>query len=247
MKDFADILASILEDEVRCRESLAVAFSGGLDSGILAHLLKDCDAKFYTVGIEGSKDIANAKEAASHLKLSLEIIEIGENDILEGLLFLKRVDPSIEVIEAAFELPLYFVCSYSLEDFVMTGQGSDELFGGYQKYLDNPDLMGEDLNRLLVRTKPREIKIATLLGKELITPYLSKRVMEFAFNLPMDLKIKNGVRKYILREAAKVLNVPESIVMREKKAAQYGSGIWKTMRRMAKERGQSLDEFFSSL
>ncbi len=247
MEHLAEILAEILREEVRCLDSLALSFSGGLDSGILAYLLKDCNAKFYTVGIEGSKDIENAEEAASHLGISVDVIEIGEYDILEGLLFLKRIDPSMDVLEASFELPLYFVSSYSMEDFVMTGQGSDELFGGYKKYLENPELMREDFNRLLVRTKPREVKIATLLGKELLTPYLSKRVMEFSQNLPLELKIRNGIRKYILREAARILGVPESIYTREKKAAQYGSGIWKMIKRMAKEQDKSVEEFFASL
>ncbi len=247
MEHLAEILANILKDEVQCLDSLAVAFSGGLDSGILAYLLRDCDARFYTVGIEGSKDVENAEEAASHLDISVDIIEIGEYDILEGLLFLKRIDPNIDVLEASFELPLYFVSSYSLEDFVMSGQGSDELFGGYRKYLENPNLMREDFNRLLVRTRPREVKIATLLGKELLTPYLSQRIIEFSQNLPLELKIRDGVRKYILREAAKILGVPEIIYTREKKAAQYGSGIWKMIKKMAKDQNRNVEEFFASL
>ena len=247
MEDMAAVLAEILRDVVECRDSLALAFSGGLDSGVLAYLLKDCDVKFYTVGIEGSKDIANAEESATELGIEFETIEIGENDILEGLLFLKRVDPTIDAHEASFELPLYFVCSYAFEDFIMTGQGSDELFGGYRKYIENPQLMAQDLNRLLVRTKPRELRIATLLGKDLITPYLHSRVIEFAQNVPLEMKVRDGIRKYILREAAKILGLPTSIANREKKAAQYGSGIWKMMKGMAKERGQSVEEFFSSL
>ncbi|MCD6370385.1 MAG: asparagine synthase [Thermoplasmata archaeon] len=243
----AAVLAQILREETQCRKSLAVAFSGGLDSGIIAYLLRDCGAKFYTVGIEGSRDFKNAKDAAKLLNLDLETLEIGENDVLEGLLFLKRVDPEISVVEASFELPLYFVCSYAPENSIVTGQGSDEIFGGYKKYLEKPKLMKEDLERLLNRTWPREKRIATLLGKELLTPYLSKRVLEFSLTLPAEMKIRNGVRKYILREAAKFLGVPESIYMREKKAAQYGSGIWKMMKRMAKKDGKSVEEFFASL
>ncbi len=247
MEHLAELLAEILRDEVKCIESIALAFSGGLDSGILAYLLRDCNVKFYTVGIEGSMDIQNALNAAELLGIEVESIEINENDVLEGLLFLKRVDPEINALESSFELPLYFVLSYAYEDNVMTGQGSDELFGGYAKYLENPWLMNEDLNRLLVKTKPREIRMAALLGKDLITPYLEKRVMEFAANIPMEMKIRNGIRKYILREAARLLGVPKSIVEREKKAAQYGSGVWKIMKKIAKDRGISVEEFVKSL
>ncbi len=243
----ANILAELLRDSIQCKGEIVLAFSGGLDSGILAYLLKDCNVKLYTAGVQGSKDLENAKEAAKILSLPLQIIDLNEYDILEGILFLKRIEPSIGAVEVSFELPLYFVCSYADEQDIYTGQGSDELFGGYAKYLDNPALMTEDLNKLLAKTKPRENKIATLLGKNLHTPYLSDRVIEFARNIPLELKIKNGVRKYILREAAAYLGVPESIVEREKKAAQYGSGIWKLMKKMAKERDLSVDEFVKTL
>ena len=246
MDDRAKVLAELLKQAVGCGEA-AVAFSGGLDSGIIAYLLKDCNVKLYTVGVEESKDVENAEEAANLMGLELQIIDINENDILEGILFLKRIEPSINALEASYELPLYFVCSYADERDVYTGQGSDELFGGYAKYLENPELMVEDFNKLMAKTKPREIKIATLLGKELHTPYLDKRIIEFASNIPRELKIKNGVRKYILREAGRYLGVPNEIVEREKKAAQYGSGIWKLMKNMAKERGLSVEEFVKSL
>ena len=246
MDDRARVLAELLKDTVECRDA-ALAFSGGLDSGVLAYLMKDCPVKLYTVGIEGSKDVKNAEEAANTIGLELQIIDINEYDILEGILFLKRIEPSISALEASFELPLYFVCSYADERDVYTGQGSDELFGGYAKYLGNPELMSEDLNKLMAKTKPRETKIATLLGKELHTPYLDKRIIEFARNIPKELKIKEGVRKYVLREAARYLGVPMEIVEREKKAAQYGSGIWKIMKKMAKERDLSVEEFVKSL
>ena len=246
MDDRARVLAELLKEAVECKEA-AVAFSGGLDSGVIAYLMKDCDVKLYTVGIEGSKDVKNAEEAASTLGLELQIIDINEYDILEGILFLKRIEPSISALEVSFELPLYFVCSYADERDVYTGQGSDELFGGYAKYLENPELMVEDFNKLMAKTKPREMKIATLLGKDLHTPYLDNRIVEFARNIPKELKIKDGVRKYILREAARYVGVPREIVEREKKAAQYGSGIWKLMKNMAKERNLSVEEFVKSL
>jgi len=246
MDDRAKVLAELLKESLGCRES-ALAFSGGLDSGILAYLMRDCNVKLYTVGVEGSRDVENAEEASNLLGLELQIIEINEYDILEGILFLKRIDPSISALEVSFELPLYFVCSYADERDIYTGQGSDELFGGYSKYLENPNLMVEDFNRLMAKTKPREMKIATLLGKELHTPYLDKRIIEFASNLPRELKIKNRVRKYILREAARYLGVPNEIVKREKKAAQYGSGIWKIMKKMAKERNLNVEEFVKTL
>ena len=246
MEDFARVLASLLGD-VECRENSAIAFSGGLDSGILAYILKDCKPNLYTVGVEGSKDFENAKTAANALNMPLKLIEIDEYDLIEGILFLKRIEPDISAVEISFELPLYFVCTNADERIIYTGQGSDELFGGYHKYLEHGELMKDDIKTLLEKTRPREIRMATLLSKELITPYLDSRIIEFSENIPMDMKIRNGTRKWILREAAKILGVPKEIVERDKKAAQYGSGIWKMMKMMAKKRGESVEELVKSL
>ncbi len=247
MDDLARTLASLLRKVTACREDSAVAFSGGLDSGILAYLLKDCKPALYTVGIEDSKDMENAKRAAQLLNLPLQPIEINEYDVIEGIIFLKRVDPEISAVEISFELPLYFVCSRAEEKNIFTGQGSDELFGGYHKYLEKPEIMREDFEKLMSKTKPRELKIASLLGKELFTPYLHERVINFSKNIPVESKIKEGTRKWILREAGRILGVPEEIISREKKAAQYGSGIWKVLKSMAKREGKDVESFVNSL
>ncbi len=232
----------------QCSEDIAMSFSGGLDSGFLAYLLKDmCHVDLYTVGVPGSTDIKNALELATMLKMPLTIITVDETEIVEGIKFLKEIDCTINPLEISFELPLYFVVKSSKYNIIFTGQGADELFGGYHKYLRQPERMNEDFKILITRTLPRERKIAERFGKILRTPYLHPDVVRIAQNIELKRKIKEGMRKKVLRELSRELDAPEILWKREKKAAQYGSGIWKLIRKMSRKRGMSVDKFIATL
>ncbi len=239
--DFARKLANILKS-LHFKSDSAIAFSGGLDSSIIAYLMKDENPMLYTVGIEQAKDVSNAMEIARLLGLRLQIIRFDEDDIIEGIGFLKRVDRDISAVELSFELPLYFVLRDAKEKVIYSGQGADELFGGYKKYLDRPQEMRDDLDKLLNKGVIRERKIAEKFNKELIYPYLNPEIVELAKEMPTDCKIRGSVRKWVLRRAAEIIGIPREVVKREKKAAQYGSGVWKTMKKISRDREISVSE-----
>lgn len=245
-EEFSMELANLLEG-VDCVSDASVAFSGGLDSSVVAYLVRDCSPRLYTVGFEGGKDIENAREIAELLNLEHEVVILNEDILLEGLVHLISRFPHLTPVELSFELPLYFVAKYSAYSPIYTGQGADELFGGYAKYLTNPDLMEGDVDTLLHKTIPREREIASIFGKNIETPYLSEDIIMLSRRIPVKCKIYNGVRKYVLREAARLLEIPEDVIIKEKKAAQYGSGIWKKMRKMARSRGLTVSEFIEDI
>ncbi len=249
VEDFSQKLARLLRGISVPHDDCALAFSGGLDSGLIAYVLREkgFHLTLYTVGSEKSKDVLNAEESARLLNMTLKVLPLTEKDVVEAIGFLKKLDSDITPVEISFEIPLYIVCKYSKEKSIITGQGSDELFGGYLKYLKTPEKMKDDLEKLLTVTLPREKRIAAHFDKNLITPYLSKDFIDFARKVPDYLKIHNGVRKYILRVAAKHLDVPDEIAFREKKAAQYGSGAWKLMKKLAKKEKLSVEEFVNSI
>ncbi len=240
--DFARELASILK-LLPFNSDSAIAFSGGLDSSIIAYLMRDRNPILYTVGIKGAKDISNAMEIAQLLELNIQVILFDENDLIEGIRFLKDVERHMNPVEISFELPLYLVLREAREREIYTGQGADELFGGYRKYLDRPQEMREDLDKLLKKGVVRERKMAERFNKELVYPYLNPKIVELSRKIPANCKIRGSVRKWVLRAAAEIIGVPAEIIKREKKAAQYGSGVWKIMKKISRDRGMSVSEF----
>ncbi len=243
-EELADALARLLSSLTP--SECAISFSGGLDSSIIAYIFRRENISLHAVGFEGSHDLLNARKSAEILGLPLGEMLISDEDVSEAIVELWDIAGPMSAVEISFELPLYFVARDVHED-ICTGQGADELFGGYAKYLEHEELMEHDLNTLLQITAPREKKMVQHFGHTLNTPYLSEDIVEFSKKVPVDCKIRNGVRKYVLREAARIIGVPEEIVTREKKAAQYGSGIWKSMRRQAKRSGLSVEGWIKTL
>ena len=62
-------------------------------------------------------------------------------------------------------------------------------------------------------------------------------------SIPEEYKIKDGIRKYVLREVGKSLGLPDKIVMRKKKAAQYSSGMMRAMKKLVKEKKLGLKDY----
>ena len=85
------------------------------------------------------------------------------------------------------------------------------------------------------------------LNMKVLFPFLDFNVIKTAMGLPPELKLKDQHKKYVLRLIAKDFSLPEKIVWRPKKAAQYGSRIDKIISSLAKQQGLSKKEFIKSL
>ncbi len=216
-----------------------VAFSGGVDSALIAHLAR---LPCVTVGIEGSHDAAWATAAARMMGLDLTIVSPTEDEVAEALARVVRVIPGpTNPVDASIATTMYFAAAWAAEQGhtrLLAGQGADELFGGYARYLSSPDLAAE-LERDVAdlgRQGARDQAVAALHGTYLSMPYLDVRVVRAARSIPAAEKVRGGVRKYPLRMVAGE-HIPAEIARAEKKAMQYGSGIWRTIQHLARKNG----------
>ena len=244
-----------LNTKKHLRPNCGILFSGGVDSSLVAVLSTRYlpDVKLITVGFEGSNDVEWAVTAAGLLglknNLHIKIIDLKEMEsIIPRIIeILRTTDP----MTISLGLPLYIACAEAKKnniDLLLAGQGADELFGGYQRYreisLSGMDVLQDaitaDVERLPERDIKRDNTIASVAGVELAAPYLDPEVIEFGLSIPPELKVReiNGelVGKYILRKAAETL-IPGEIAWRNKKALQYGSGVWGALGKLARTAG----------
>ena len=228
---------------------VGVIFSGGLDSSYLALLLKEISDNIplkitlYAVGADGSKDIESAKYASKFLNLDLKICEVTEDMIRESLPEVVAAIGDDNLMKVGVGLTIYFATKMVAEDnlkVAFSGQGADELFGGYNRYLKsfvddtlNYDIR-EDISNMYHVNLERDDACSMLNGVELRLPFLDKNLVELALNIQDNKKIvsmHDDMRKSILRKIAFEEGLDYEIAYRPKKAAQYGTGIDKILRK----------------
>ncbi len=242
-----------VERRVRGLSRVCLAFSGGLDSSVIAKYLEltGVDVELLCVGLEGSRDLEAAMEAAEHLGLPLRVESYGLRDVEEAL---DRVLWSVEEadpMKVSIALPLHWCAKLAVEEGVrilFVGQGSDELFGGYRRYIDLYASMGDGVRDELFRDVAesyevnfaRDYKTCMDQGVEIRAPYTDLRVIELGLSIPIELKLsKDGGRKLVLRELAETLGLPESIAWRRKRAIQYSTRVSTALRKIAKRHRKS--------
>ena len=230
--------AAIIEAvHLRCDEGVT-ALSGGVDSALVAALAhRPCVA----VGIEGSHDLNRARIAAGEIGLACEYVTITKKDVAEGISAVVPVIPSPDPVNTAIAVTMHCITKWAGENGyqrVLAGQGADELFGGYSRYLTATDLEA-DLEKDflgLPRQAERDQAVAALHGTYISMPYLDIRVVRAAHRIPGHEKVVEGVRKRPLRLVAE-RHIPAGIAWQDKKAMQYGSGVWRTIRDLARHNG----------
>ncbi len=256
LEDLSTSISEAVSKSVEDASKIGILFSGGLDSSLIALLTKkkaeNADITLFTVGTHDSHDLSIVEQASKLLGLNSKSIEVHSQDIIPAIPKLAGIIGIHHSVKISFELPLYLALSNIDEELVLSGQGADELFGGYARYLkmEREELHGalkRDVENLIDTDIKMDYRIALHFKKTLKTPYLDENVVRIAEQIPLEYKVKKGQRKIALQEVALQLGLPKELANRQKKAAQYSSGIFKELRREAKKKDLSVNEFIEHL
>lgn len=275
-----DQLDELLRDSVRLRRRadvpMGLYLSGGIDSGVLAYMLSPqvCYSCHFPYG-DRYDELAYAVEIAKEVKAEHVVVSGTKDDFEKNL---KAIMYHLDMPVGSFSMfPLYMLAQKAAErvKIVVSGEGADELFSGYARYLvlvreqglfEIPELkiykpfleayLGSTLDRfarllnrgkvfdlavkavvsrhfeqfddvvhamgytefksLLVSLLQMEDRTASAFGLENRSPFLDHRIIEFAFSISSDLKIRDATLKWILRQVA-ARYLPKRVLERKEK------------------------------
>ena len=261
-------LQELLEHCIRIRvknlKDVAVAFSGGLDSSVVAFMAKKCGVNVHLihVSLPNQSETDSALRIADKLGLPIQI-RIFENRVVEEIAaqvveLIEEPDP----VKLTVGIPFYWIAQTTAEagySVLFAGQGADELFGGYRRYVTQflsedeehvHETMCTDVRRLHETNLERDTKICAFHGVKLRLPFASYAIAKFALSLPLNLKIEKnaaGLRKIVLRRVAQNIGLPSEVVNNPKKAIQYGTGVNTVLMRSSKKQKLTLKQYVENL
>jgi asparagine synthase (glutamine-hydrolysing) len=259
----ARALRLLLLEAIRKRssdlEGVVVAFSGGVDSSVIAVLAESVglDVQLISVGLEYQSEIGFVEEAAEALGLPLHLQTFTTDYLEETLDKVLWLIEEPHSVKASIAIPFYWIAEVASKlgyPVLFAGQGADELFGGYQRYLTKyvgsgavavDNAMFHDIENSYQANFQRDDQVCSYHGVELRLPYVDRDVVDFSLRLPLRLKITSSedmFRKRVLRELAHNLGIPAFIAHKPKKAIQYMTGVTKALHRLAKKENLTLRE-----
>ena len=246
-----------------------VLLSGGLDSSIIAAITQkfskkrvESDSKesawwpqlhSFAVGLEGSPDLVAAKKAADYIGTVHHEVHFTIQEALDALPDVIYHIETYDITTVRASTPMYLLArvikSMGIK-MVLSGEGSDELFGGYLYFHKAPN--AQEFHEELVRKMTklhlydclRANKSLMAWGVEGRVPFLDKDFIDIAMGLnpsdKMSIKLPDGkqrIEKWILRKAFEDL-LPENIAWRQKEQFSDGVGYnWiDTLKKMTEEK-----------
>jgi asparagine synthase (glutamine-hydrolysing) len=244
-----DALEDAVKRQLMCDVPYGVLLSGGLDSSIISAVTKQYAARrvedngkseawwpqlhSFAVGLTGSPDLAAAQKVADHLGTIHHQITF---TVQEGLDALRDVIYHLETYDVTTiraSTPMYLMARYIKAmgiKMVLSGEGSDELFGGYLYFHKAPDAKEfheetvRKLSQLHMYDCLRANKSMAAWGVEGRVPFLDKEFMDVAMRVnPKDKMCGNGkIEKHLLREAFEHY-LPKEVAWRQKE--QFSDGV----------------------
>ncbi|MDC9564256.1 MULTISPECIES: asparagine synthase B [unclassified Pseudoalteromonas] len=248
-QDVKEALESAVKRQLMCDVPYGVLLSGGLDSSVISAITQRFAAKriedndesdawwpklhSFSVGLEGSPDLAAAQKVADMIGTVHHPIHF---TIQEGIDALREVIYHIETYDVTTiraSTPMYLMARQIKAmgiKMVLSGEGADELFGGYLYFHKAPNAQEfhEELNRKVSKLHMfdclRANKSMAAWGVEARVPFLDKEFVDVAMRINPEAKMcKDGkIEKHILREGFDGY-LPEEVLWRQKE--QFSDGV----------------------
>jgi asparagine synthase (glutamine-hydrolysing) len=229
--DFIPRLRETFEKAVHIRidnteREIGFLLSGGLDSSLVASIAtrKLGKIKTFSIGVTGSPDLEAARIVSRYLNTDHTEVTFTPE---EGISQIRNVIRSLESYDTTTvraSTPMWLLCKYIKENtdcrYIFSGEGSDELLGGYLYFHNAPsvdEFACENMRRLRLIHQfdgLRADRCAGAHGLDLIVPFLDKNFIDFCMNINQSEK-KGGIEKRILREAFEGY-LPDDILWRQK-------------------------------
>lgn len=228
----------------RCQTDLplGVIYSGGLDSSIVLSQAIQVHPQVtaFTIGCEGSEDLEMSQrfcrdKGIPQVVVSLKPQQFTRQSVREAIATSELTEYG-DIINAAITLKLFEEIHHCGIKVVLGGDGSDELFGGYQMY--QLKLSEEEQHRLfayklmnLHRTELQRLdRCSMAFSVEARVPFLAKPVVDLALATAASWKFRDGMEKWCLREAFRD-ELPDYILQRHKNPLSHSSGLHEGVRR----------------
>lgn len=250
--DLKNALISAVKKEISNEKKIAILFSGGLDSSVLAQIAKSFSPPILvTVGVKNSKDVLFAEKIATELSLPHILKIVSEKEVHSSLPIVEKelkkvgLNDFLQLQIGVSEFLAFQAVKELGYTHVLTGLGADSLFLGFDYFRDMLKTSGEKEvknfqheqleNDIWKVDVAREKILAKYFNLTVHFPYLHPRVISSALSLPVSENIHSPSdleRKHSLRAIALELHVPKQAASRKKSAIQYGSGISKILQKM---------------
>ncbi len=249
VQDVHDALEASVQRQLMSDVPYGVLLSGGLDSSVISAIAKKYSAKrietdsqsaawwpqlhSFAVGLKGAPDLAKAKEVADYIgTVHHEInytVQEGLDAIRDVIYFIETYDVTTVRASTPMYLLARVIKSMGIK-MVLSGEGADEVFGGYLYFHKAPtakDFHEETvrkLSKLYLYDCLRANKSLAAWGVEGRVPFLDKEFLDVAMRLNPEAKMCPGttIEKKIVREAFSDM-LPESVAWRQKE--QFSDGV----------------------
>jgi asparagine synthase (glutamine-hydrolysing) len=227
--DICEQLRNKLREAVEKSRADGILLSGGLDTSILAFVARPSTG--FTVALKDSpaSDLSYSEQISQLLGIKHKKMEFTTKEALATLPEVIRILKTFD-LALPNDLSIYFALKLARENrigSVMTGDGADELFAGYSYMAEFPPKdLGRYIRRLSQNWHFSANELGKALGIEIRQPFLDEDFVRFALEISPELKVKDGIGKYILRKSFEDL-IPPKVVWRRKEPIEYGSGSTK--------------------